>query len=353
MTDWGASNRVDSFEFILCDPFTLAELEPIEVDAAKSALSWDKDSDNIYFGTISAARPIPKDRLVKVRHTVESDGERRTDTLATMFVQSSSNRALYGRERASARCYSTLFRLTSDRLAADFYHPAGDVIVDAIRELVEEVGGKLSVSNIDTLAGRRFSELIWFELGENRMDVIRAIAKQIDCTVGCDGDGVVTLAPSMDPADKPTSYTFEAGRNCTYLPGVNVEDNRADIVNRVVAYYTTDDATDRVVVELGDESAFSFSRCGRYQTDILKLTDPCTHEVLEKKARAHLRDRSGERRFYTIEHVSVPGLRVGDVVEYENSTDFAEPLKVRCEVAQMDMRSLVPGAKCTTKLKTI
>ena len=354
MTDWGASNRVDSFEFILCDPFTLAELEPVEVSASESALSWDEDSDNLYSGSIAVLEPVSKDRLVRVRHTVNAGAETITETLATMFVHAVSNNALYGRENRGARCYSTLFRFTQDRLASDFHRAKGANVVEAIRDLVEEVGGKLIVSDIEAaFNGRTFGKPIWFELGANRMDVIRTIASWIDCEIGCDPDGNVTISEVVDPADKPSVYTFEAGRNCTYLPGANVEDNRDEIVNRVVAYYTDESGTDRAVVELGEDSAFSYARCGRYQTDIIKLTEPCTHDALDRKAKAHLRDRSGERRFYTIEHVSVPGLRVGDVVDYENDTDFAEPVKARCVVAQMDMRSLAPGAKCITKLKTI
>ena len=354
MTDWGASNRIDSFEFVLCDPFTLAELEPVEVNASESALSWDIDSDNLYSGSIAALTPVSKDRLLRVRHTVKVGAETTTETLATMFVYAASGSALFGREKHSARCYSTLFRLTQDRLASDFSRAKDTNVVDAIRKLVEEVGGKLSVSDTEAaFVSRKFGKPIWFELGENRMDVIRTIASWIGCEVSCDPDGNVTISETVDPADKQSVYTFEAGRNCTYLPGANVEDNRTDIVNRVVAYCTDESGTERAVVELGEDSAFGFARCGRYQTAVLRFTEQMTSDELHKKASAYLRENSGERRFYTIEHVSIPNLRVGDVVDYENESDFKEPVKERCVVAQMNMRSLSPGAKCTTKLRTI
>lgn len=354
MTDWAASGRVDSFEFILCDPFTLAELEPVEVSASESSLSWDKDSDNLYSGSIAALAPVSKDRLVRVRHTVKVGAETLTETLATMFVYAASNKALYGRESHSARCYSTLFRFTQDKLDSDFSRSKGYNVVQAIRDLVKEVGGRLVITDPEAAFNERtFGKPIWFELGENRMDVIKTIASWIGCEIGCDPDGSVTVSEVVDPADKPSVYTFEAGRNCTYLPGTEVEDNRAEIVNRVVAYCTDEGGTERVVVELGEESPFSFARCGRYQTAVLRFTEPCDAETLRSKAKAYLNENSGERRFYTIQHVSIPGLRVGDVVDYENDTDFAEPVKVRCEVAQMNMRSLTPGALCTTKLRTI
>ena len=353
MTDWGASNRQDLYEFWLCDPFTMEETDALDVDASKSSISWDIDSDHIYSGTIAAMQPVTKDRLIRVRHTVKVGKDSRTDTIATMFVQSAPVKALYGSESRSAECYSTLLRLTNDKLDSDFSRPAGYNVVRAIRDLVEVVGGMVAVSDAnDEFNSREFGKPIWFELGDNRMDVVRTIASWIDCEIGCDGDGTVTLSPAISPEDKPVAYRFVAGRNCVYVPGVESDDMGSDAANKVVAYYTDGTDTDRVVVELGEDSEFSFARCGRYQTDILEINSKCTHDALERKAKAHLFERSGERKFYIIKHVSIPGLKVGDVVEYENNSDFAEPVKDRCVIAQMDMESLSPGAMCATKIMT-
>ena len=353
MTDWGASNRKDRFEFWLCDPFTLDEIERLDVDASKSSISWDMDSDPIYSGTIAAMQPVTRDRLIRVRHTVKVGKVSRTDTIATMFVQNAPVKALYGSESRSATCYSTLLRLTNDKLDSDFSRPAGYNVVQAIRDLVESVGGRVAVSDPnDDFNSREFGKPIWFELEENRMDVVRTIASWIDCEIGCDGDGVVTLSPAISPEDKHVAYRFMAGRNCVYVPGAESDDMGSEAANKIVAYYTDGTDTDRVVVELGEDSEFSFARCGRYQTDFLEINSKCTHDALERKAKAHLFEKSGERKFYIIEHVSIPGLKVGDVVEYENDSDFAEPVKERCVVAQMDMKSLTPGAKCVTKIRT-
>ena len=298
-----------------------------------------------------------------MKQTVEADGARTSCVLATMFVNSVATSAKFKRSATRASCYSTLWRFTQDVLISDFWRGRGYNVVQAIRDLVEGSGGRLRVlDGVNT--EKTFGNDIWFDLNMNQMEVLGTIAGWIGCQIGCDAHGYVTIYPYAGPSEKPVKYEFRAGENCTYLPGVAEEDNRTDIVNRVVAYYTRESKdeddeedqyplTDRAVVELGEENAFSFARCGRYQTKVIKVDDPCSTEALESRARTYLIENSGETRHYTIEHVSIPGLTVGDVVTYENDTDYARPVNVKCMVVQMDMRSLAPGAKCTTKLKLI
>ena len=364
MTDWGRSNRTDRFEFVFCDPFSLAETGVVDADPTASSITWGYYTDNVYSGTVALVEgntvKLEKDRLVRVKHAVTADGATDSRTIATMFVKECPGSSKFGMTKYKANCYSTLYRYTQDVLTSDFSRKKGYNVVQAIRDLVEETGGKLRVLD-GTDTTRIFGNAIWFELGTNRMEVLNTIAGWIGCQMGCDAEGYVTIGAYLEPSEKPVKYDFEAGRNCTYLPGVEEEDNRSDIVNRVVAYYTRESKeegdkyplTDRVCVELDSKSAFSYARCGRYQTEVIKLTEPCSHADLEKKAKTYLNENSGEIRHYTIEHVSIPGLTVGDVVTYENDTDYEEPVSARCMIAQMDMRSLTPGAKCTTKLKLI
>lgn len=364
MTDWGKSNRTDRFEFCFCDPFSLSETGVVDADPSASSLTWGYYTDNLYSGTITLAgeepRKLGKDRLVRVKQVTTADGVTISKTLATMFVKECPGTAKFKLRQYKASCYSTLFRYTQDVLASDFYRAKGYNVVQAIYDLVTETGGKLRVFD-GTDTSRTFGNGIWFELGTNRMSVMNTIAGWIGAQMGVDAEGYVTIGPYVEPSEKPVRYAFEAGRNCTYLPGVEEEDNRSGIVNRVVAYYTReekddDDAyplTDRVCVELTEESSFSYARCGRYQTEVITLTEPCSTADLRKKATTYLNENSGEIRHYTIEHVSIPGLTVGDVVTYENDTDYDEPVFERCMIVQMDMRSLNPGAKCTTKLKAI
>ena len=72
----------------------------------------------------------------------------------------------------------------------------------------------------------------------------------------------------------------------------------------------------------------------------------------ERQANEYLNQHSASTRYFEIEHVGIPGLQVGDVVTYENSHDYSEPVYATCQVMQMDM-DLGNGCMCTTKLKQI
>ena len=362
MTDWG-SNRKDRYEFVFCDPFTLKETGPVDVEPSSSAVAWDYYSDNVYSGSVTLigqdSRGVGKDRLIRVKQVTEVAGEEPVaSTLATMFVASCSGRMQFGMKQYKAKCHSTLYRFTQDSLINDYNLKKGANVVNALKYLVTVDGGKLRILD-GVPTSSVLAEDYLAELGRNRREVMAELAGKIDCMFGCDPEGYVTLEPIVDPAKKPVKYHFEAGANCTYVPGVDEEDNRADIVNRVVVYYTREKAsdgyplTDRVCVELGEESSFCFKRCGRYQTEVIKLTEPCSKADLKNKAQTYLRENSGEKRYYTIEHVSIPGLTVGDVVQYDNSTDFDEPVSVRAMIVGMDMRSLEEGALCTSKIAII
>lgn len=368
MTDWGASNREDRYEFWLCDPFTLEETGEVRADAASSALSWDMGTERIYSGTIEFLDDVGIDKLIRVKRTVDVDETKVTETIATMFVCDPSKTALYGRETVTADCYSTLHRLTEDKLASDFFRPRYNpekpddpraAVVNAVRDLVEEVGGKLVVAEgVDKT--RTFGRDIWFKAGDGRYMAASRIASWIGCKLTCDGEGRIVMSPKEDPSKMPVKYDFEAGRNCTYLPGVEDYMGKIRTANRVVAYFSrkTKDGgdpyplSDRVVVELGDECAFSYARCGRYQTVFLRV-DPCSHEDLESQAGERLMEKSGEIRYFNIKHVTIPGLTVGDVVTYRNNTDFKVPVFERCQIEQMDVGSLSHNSICETKLKLI
>ena len=127
-------------------------------------------------------------------------------------------------------------------------------------------------------------------------------------------------------------YTFEAGSNCVYVPGVDISDTSADAVNRVLAYFSRsskqDDPekdnydpyplTDSVWVDLPEGHKFSYERIGRRRSYVMKLTEPCSHEELTAKAKRYLDENCGSVQYYEIEHVSIPTLRTGDVVRYIN-----------------------------------
>ena len=366
MIDYGKSGRRDSFSFHLVDPFSLQETgETIDVEEGASSITWGFYTDNKCSGSLKMLNSANKDKLVRVNQAIVIGDTRIDVTLGTFFVDSSGTSAKYRRIERDAAIYSTMWRFTQDILVTDFWHPLGTNVVDEIRYLVEVDGGKLSVGEgVNT--ERTHTRDIWFEIGENRAKVLNTIAGWIDCQVGVDPYGYITLDPYISPANKAVRYTFEAGSNCVYVPGVDISDTSADAVNRVLAYFSRsskqDDPekdnydpyplTDSVWVDLPEGHKFSYERIGRRRSYVMKLTEPCSHEELTAKAQRYLDENCGSVQYYEIEHVSIPTLRAGDVVRYINDIDYEEPIDCKCLVSEMSM-TLKPGAPCKTKLKVV
>lgn len=363
MIDWGASGRSDEYTFHLVDPFSLAEIgQVIEVDADKSGVVWGYYTDNLMTASLTLLnadyRTAERDYLIRIKQRTAIDNITSWRTLGTVFVDSHAGSSLYGLTNRKANCYSTLWRYTQDKLSSDFYRPTGYNVVDEIRELVHADGGILAVGEgVDT--SRVHTRDIIFELGTKRSEVLNTIAGWINCQIGIDPDGRITLEPYITPRDRAVSYTFEAGRNCIYLPGYD-DSTSGSPINRVVAYYSRNTAkdddpfplTDRVIVDLPSGYEFSYQRSGRRRTEILKLADACEHTELEDKATTYLYENCGDTSYIEIQHVSASEVIPGAVVRYINNTDGPNPVNRLCMVADIDM-SLTPGGLCKTKLKLI
>ncbi len=382
MTDWAASGRRDAFTAHLVDPFTLQETgEQVGIEEGKSTIEWDASSATIASASIALVNATNRDRLLRIKQAIDVDGEQRSLTLGTFFCDSSSAAALHGGVRRSCDCYSTLYRLTDDVLVRDFARPRGYNVVEEIRELVEADGGLLRVGRgVD--ATRLHTVDVWFEVGENRAEVLRTIAGWIGCEVGVDADGYVTLEPRRQPSELGVSYTFEEGANCVYRPGVDVTDTKADAVNRVLAHwsraqvptharrnadgsyakgedgsaiYDPDDGyglAGSAWVDLPATHPFSYERIGRRRSHVMRLTDPCSDEELRARASEYLWANCGSTEFYEVEHVQVPTLKVGDKVRYVNDMDCSVPVDFEAVVEQISL-TLAPGAPCKTKLRRL
>lgn len=71
--DWGAPGRVDRYEGVLVDPFTLTETGTVELDPG-SSLSWSYNTENQLQGSLQLLegdyRMGGYDQMIRVKHTV-------------------------------------------------------------------------------------------------------------------------------------------------------------------------------------------------------------------------------------------------------------------------------------------
>ena len=361
--DWGATGRRDVYSYALVDPFTLSETGPAQVEAGGASLTWSYDSDNQAQGSI----PMRDDdyqqdgyfRMVRVYDSVTVGEWSSKVALATLFV---SNASTESKDRSSSRrlsCYGPMWRFTQDYLDQDFVARVGDNVCDQIRSLIEDVGGIVRFEGVDM--SRTHTRDVFFPLGCNRAETIYTYAGWIGAEVVTEPDGSLLVRPYESFDSRAPVYTFEAGRNCVYLGGIEWETNRDEPRNRVVAYFSRESKqdddpyplADSVTLDLPSSYALSYERCGRRTTHVLQVTDPCSHEDLQAQAQRYMEQSSGAYLDIIIEHVGVPFLRVGDCVDFENEADMEQPFRQRCVVMEMSVQRLGPGCITQSKLRTL
>ncbi len=357
MTDWAATGRRDAFSAVLVDPFTLEEVAPVEVDWAKSSVSSDWEGDNVTGASLRLLdgadyRIGQKQHMVRVRDTVTlPDGTAAQATLGTFFCEFNAGSSLYGREDRTLDCYSCLYRHSRDLLRDDFFR-AGDgtnKVADAIRAIVEADGGGLV---LDPTANdwKCFGSDIWFEAGTNKLDALREMAGWVGCELLPDDDGRVLMRAALGPLERDPAYTFEAGANCVYKPGIDWGTNRTELVNRVIYVYTDGDQTQTAVSDLPAWAPMSYENVGYHATRREVVTE-LPEGGLQAACDADLAASCVEANDVAFDAVLVPGLRVGDTVRYVNPDDYTEALDVIGRIVQMDTPSLAPGALTTYKVR--
>ena len=380
--DWGRSGRRDRYTYHLVDPWTLQEIgKTFEAELGVNTITYGIETDNFYCASIKALEDVPYNSLVRVKHEVEVDGVIENETLGTFFIDSCPKDAKFKKVSRDLSCYSTLWRVMDDKLINDFYRKKGSNVVEAIKYLATADKG-LFRTGIGAATHRTFGADIWFELGSGKGETMQHIAGWVNNIVLPDGDGYLVCQEIPDPAKAEPKYIFEEGKNCSYLPGVSIDDTHDEAVNRVMAYfsrktkpktarkdangkyvkdsngktiYDYDDPyplSDKVVVDLPAHYPYSFESLGRRSTYVMKVSEACSHEDLTKQTEDYLYTHCGAVDYIEIEHVGIPTLRPYDTVVYRNSSDFETAVEFTCQIHEMAM-TLGLGCMCKSKLKVI
>lgn len=369
-TDYGQSNRKDSYRFVLVDPFSLEEVGTVEPDPASCNLTFGYYTDNKVQGNLTLKKGDYQidgyDKMIRIYHTVHLSGDTFEYCMCTLFVDSASSSSVFKNSSTSLACYSALWRFTQDVVIQDFYRPKGYNVVGEIRELVEIDGGKLKVGpEVDQ--NKLHTMDICFDLGTSRAEVLNTIAGWINCEINVDPYGYITLDKYVSPHAKSVSYTFVEGKNCVYTAGYDLSDNRNEPINRVKVYYSREkkpvDAdgnpedpyplTDSVLIESPDNDEFSFAKCGRRKAQIIKLNEPCSTAELYRVGMQYLNENNYSTKYIQFKHVGIPFLYPGMKIRYINSTDSDNVIDIDGLITEMSISSLTPGCMTTSKVRIV
>ena len=377
--DWGDSGRVDWYTAKTVDPFTLTELDQVYLKESASSVTYSYGSENHMQATIDLAEgdylqnPIEsgmgvpggsQQRMVRLYHHVSVGSFSNSYCMGTFFVANLTNNSLYGRQQRKLSCYGPMYRFSQDYMAEDFIRSAGSNCVDNIRYIIEQHGGTLTLSS-EVDASRTHTVDVNIPVGFNLAEALNIYSGWIGCEMVSGDDGTLQLRKYVAPRDRSPVYTFEEGANCVYLPGIEFEVNRDEPVNRVIAYFSRerkqDDPSkdnydpyplsDSCHVELNPASSFSYENCGRYRTQVMQVSEPCSHEELVAQAQRALDESSASILYLNIEHAGIPWLRVGDCVRYVNNRDQGKVNVTTAIIEEMSVQSLGPLCMTKTKLR--
>lgn len=350
--DWGRSGRVDEYSCQLVDPFTLAAIGDVEIEAGACSVTYAADTDTKQSATIAVLDDLAKDAMLRLCHTVTIAGERHSEEMGTFFASSKSMEAQFGRVDRSMDCYSALLRHQKDYLMQVHNYVPGDNVSGIIREIVEADGGHLAYGPGAPTDRVHTQDMHW-EIGQNKLEMITKLAGWINGEIGVTDHGEVELKAAVSPLDAEVSWTFTAGENCIYLPGFTSSEDEGDVYNRAVFYYSTDEAAGSATAVLDPTHPYSYQRIGRNVTYTEELNEVVPQEELTAKAQDFLALHCGGAVYYEVEHAGIPGLRPGMTVRYVNDLDYSPGIDCLCVVSEMSISELSPMCMTKTKMRAL
>ena len=225
-----------------------------------------------------------------------------------------------GVRRWDAQLLDVATVLSEATLENGYSLPAGQVVTDAIRALIVSAG-ETSVAVTDstkTLTTPR----VW-GTDAKILEVINQLSDSIGhFALASDGDGLLTSAPYIRPADRSISWEFMDGANCIYRGDFTHEQDLYKVPNHQQARTRgTGDTAGLVVNVYNDDPNSPFSRLNRGRTisgEVIE-TDATDTDALTTLARRVLLERTMPTSTIAIDAMPVP-LDVNAAVTFRSTT---------------------------------
>lgn len=217
--------------------------------------------------------------------------------------------------------------LAQDELAESYSLPAGTVIIDAVRDLIEAAGenaGAVTDSDAELATGK-----VW-PAGTSRLAVINDLLDTANYfALFTDGDGAFRAEPYSRPAQRAPRWLFTDESDGIYRPQFTRSEDLYKVPNRLIARQPGVGNTEGLAASWDNTdplSPFSIDARGRVisRTEDWEAPDEVTLEAI---ARRRLIELSSPSASINIEHLLVP-LAVNDAARFRRGVAEIDTLVV-------------------------
>ena len=238
--------------------------------------------------------------------------------------------------------------LVEDEVDGTYLLPAGTVVTQAVRDLIQGAGESnfaITASTL-TLPG----DLSW-EAGTTKLRIINDLLNTINYfSLWTDGMGVFQAIPYSRPAARPLARTFTKSQASIHLPNWEREQDIASVPNKIVLK-GEGDAEDEALIGIATNedpnSPFSYQRRGnRWITRTEDGVEAADQSTIDALARRRLIDLSSPSATIVVEHLVVP-MQLNGVVR------FVSPPVDTLAVVETLKYSLRPGALVEAKWREV
>lgn len=235
-----------------------------------------------------------------------------------------------------------------------FAAEAGATVVQIVRDLIASTGE--SVASIEDDPTTLNEAMVW-EAGTPLLEMINDLldAAGFD-QLWCDMHGQFQVAKYVPPSQRSPMYEalapFEHGPTSLMSPDFSIDRDIYSVPNRYIGITQGDGwspALVSVATNTDPASPFSYDSRGRWITTVDTDVEAVDQQALDTIVGKRLIEATSVAATISIEHVFLPGLALGSVIQLRNP---ASDINVPAEVVSTSI-PFNPTAMCSTNLQEV
>ncbi|MDR0513850.1 MAG: hypothetical protein LBG81_01635 [Coriobacteriaceae bacterium] len=326
------------------DPITKADKDELDTILDGGSIELNSSSD------IKAAGTVPFIGSLDLRNDylrIYSESFLNDETTRVAhgtFLVATPSFELHGDTiKGRADLYSLLQLLSEASIGAPLSLPAGTIVVDYAKNLVEDIG----LSVIGDYSDRTLNDVANFDAGTSLLEVVNwLLAYGGFSSADVDGYGNVLMARYQDPSILAPVVEFTDGKDCVFLPGVLHEQDFFNVPNQVIAIMSNmDRVMTATAINADPNNRYStIARGGRTITQVEQVSDIASQDALQALAEKLLSEKTSAVETIEIKHVYQP-FRIGDA----GRLNYSQAGFLFIGVAVRSTRELSVGMPCTTR----